>query len=76
MPAPSVSWVDIPDGDLDPESPFTTSLATAYRNNAKHNYEWIGYGYTPAQAHNHDGVNSKLLPSVTMGNIFAFQGFT
>jgi hypothetical protein len=76
MPAPSKNFQNIPDGDIDPESPFTTALATAYRDNDVHNYEWIGYGYTPAQAHDHDGVNSKLLPSVIMGNIFAFQNFT
>ena len=26
MPAPSVSWTVIPDGDIDPESPITTGL--------------------------------------------------
>ncbi len=26
-------WTDIPDSDIDPDSPFTTGLATAYREN-------------------------------------------
>lgn len=76
MAVPSKNFTTIPDGDIDPESPITTSLMTALRDNDIHSYEWIGYGYTPAQAHDHDGVNSKLLPSVIMGNLFAFQHYT
>jgi hypothetical protein len=76
MTAPSKNFTVIPDGDIDPESPLTTSLMTAIRDNGTNNHEWIGYGYTPAQAHDHDGVNSKLLPSVIMGNLFAFQNYT
>lgn len=76
MAVPSKNYTNFPDGDLDPESPITTTLMTGLRDNDVHHYEWIGYGYIPAQAHDHDGVNSKLLPSVIMGNLFAFQNYT
>lgn len=72
----SKTWTTILDTAVAPEKPVDTVLVTAMRDNEIHNYEWIGYGYTPAQAHDHDGVNSKLLPSVIMGNLFAFQHYT
>lgn len=76
MPAPSKNFTPIADTAVDVDSAIDETLMTAYRDRDQNLYEWIGYGYTPAQAHDHDGVNSKLLPSVIMGNIFAFQNYT
>ena len=75
MPAPSVSWTVIPDGDIDPESPITTGLMTAIRDNAQYLYEWLGDGYTPAVDHNHDGVNSVLLPGNIFGQLYAWDSY-
>lgn len=75
MPAPSVSWTVIPDSDIDPESPITTGLMTAIRDNAQHLKEWLGNSYTAAVDHNHDGVNSTLLPASIFGNLYAWDHF-
>jgi hypothetical protein len=76
MPAPSKNFTVIPDSDIDPESPLTTGLMTAIRDNAVHLEEWLGGSYTAAVDHDHDGVNSKLLPGNIFGNIFAHQNYT
>lgn len=76
MPAPSKSFTTIPDSDIDPESPLTTGLMTAYRDNDINLREWLGGNYTPAVDHDHDGVNSKLLPANTFGNLFAHRNYT
>ncbi|MEW6332088.1 MAG: hypothetical protein AB1560_11580 [Pseudomonadota bacterium] len=73
MPVPSKNWTNIPDSDIDPDSPITVTLMTAIRDGMVHVYEWIGYGYTAAQAHDHDGVNSALLPSNVVAAIFNFR---
>lgn len=75
MPVPSVSFTTIATSAVDVDSPLDETLMTALRNNDIHNYEWIGYGYTPAQAHSHDGVDSALLPSVSFGNLYAYQRY-
>ena len=75
MPAPSKSWTNIPDSDIDPESPITTGLMTAIRDNAQHLKEWLGSNYTAAVDHDHDGVNSKLLPGSIFGNLIAHERF-
>jgi len=76
MPAPSKSFTNIPDTDIDPESPITTGLMTEYRDNDINLMEWLGKNYTPAVDHDHDGVNSKLLSGNIFGNLFAWQNFT
>jgi hypothetical protein len=76
MPAPSKNFTAIADTAVDVDSPIDETLMTALRDRDQHLYEWIGYGYTPAQAHNHDGVNSTLLQGEIMGAIFAFQHYT
>lgn len=76
MTAPSVSFDTIPSSDYDPESPITTGLMGSIINRTQHNYEWLGYGYTPAQAHDHDGINSALLPGNVFGNLYAFDNYT
>ncbi len=76
MTVPSKNYSTIPDSDIDPESPITTGLMTSIRDNIVHVYEWIGYGYVAAQAHDHDGVNSTQLAGNIYGNLFAFQNYT
>lgn len=75
MPAPSKSFTTIANGDIDPESPITTGLMTSLRDNDQHLEEWIGGSYTAAVDHDHDGVNSKLLPGNIFGNLYAHQNF-
>ncbi len=75
MPAPSKSFTTIADSRVDPESIVDTDLMTDLRDNDIHNYEWIGYGYTPAQAHTHDGVDSALLPANVFGALYAYYNF-
>ncbi|HKQ24082.1 MAG TPA: hypothetical protein VJT81_06535 [Burkholderiales bacterium] len=72
MTAPSKNFITIPDGDVDPDSPLSTGLMTKLRDNDINVAEWLGHGYTPAQAHDHDGVNSKLIPGNVAGNLFNF----
>lgn len=61
MPAPSKNWTDIADTSIDPDSPITTSLMTAIRDDLVHVKEWIGHGFTAQQAHTHNGVDSALV---------------
>lgn len=75
MPAPSKNFTVIPDSDIDPESPLTTGLMTDFRDNDIHLEEWLGKDYTAAANHDHDGVNSKMLPGNIFGNLFAFANF-
>lgn len=75
MTAPTKNYTTIPSSDLDPESPITTGLMTSIVDNIEHVRQWLGYGYTAAQAHDHDGANSTLLPGNITANIFNFQNF-
>lgn len=67
MVAPTKSFSVIPDADVDPDSPLTTDLMTALRDNDLNLFsqlvgEPVGSPpYTPAQAHDHDGSNSKQI---------------
>ncbi len=62
-------WSAIPLTDIDPDSPLTTGLASAWTNRSQHNFEWIGKNYTPSDNHNHDGANSALLLSAQSVNL-------
>lgn len=75
MPAPTVSFTVIPDSDIDPESPITETLMTAIRDDLQHLREWIGHGFTPAQAHSHDGIDSRLLAGNVAGNLFMYINY-
>lgn len=75
MAAPSVTFDTIPSSDYDPESPITTGLMSAIINRTQHNHEWIGYGYTPAQAHTHDGIDSALISGNIAGNLYMHENF-
>lgn len=72
MPAPTKNFTVIPDSDIDPDSPVTTGLMTAIRDNAEHLEEWLGKDYTAAANHTHDGVDSALLPGNVAGSLFNF----
>jgi hypothetical protein len=60
MAAITKTWTDVADAAVDPDSPLTTGLITALRDNAIWVREWLGYSYTAGavQDHNHDGNNS------------------
>lgn len=63
MTAITESYTSIADSAVDPDSPLTTSLITALRDNIIHNREWLGASYTAGavQDHSHDGVDSALV---------------
>jgi len=64
MAAISKSWVTIADTAVDPDSPLDAALLTGLRDDLVHLREWLGASYTggAVQDHNHDGVNSALVP--------------
>jgi len=64
MTAISKSWVAIADSQVDPDSPLDAALMTALRDDLVHLREWLGASYTAGavQNHDHDGVNSALVP--------------
>ena len=63
MTAITKSWTTIADAAVDPDSPLTTSLITALRDNDIYLREWLGASYTAGavQDHSHDGVDSALV---------------
>ena len=70
-----MAFTAIPNSDIDPESPLTTGLMTNYRDNDDTLKAWIGGSFTPNTDHDHDGVNSKLLPGNIYGNLYAFYNY-
>lgn len=70
MAAPSKNFTAIVDADIDPDSPLTTTLLTAFRDRDQNLKEWLGGSYTAAVDHNHDGVNSALLAGNVAGNLY------
>jgi len=75
MPAPSKVFTTIPDGDIDPESPITTGLMTAFRDNDQNLKEWVGGSFIAAVDHNHDGLNSVLLSGNVAGALFMHKNY-
>lgn len=67
MPAPAKSFTVIADTAVDVDSPLDEALVTALRDNTFHLEEWLGKNYTAAVDHDHDGVNSKQIPSIKHG---------
>ncbi|GMR05297.1 MAG: hypothetical protein BMS9Abin24_097 [Thermodesulfobacteriota bacterium] len=59
MAAPSKSYTDISDSQVDADSPLDTILMTSLRDNVVHIKEWVGGSYAAQVDHDHDGVNSK-----------------
>lgn len=52
------TWSTISSAQADADSPLDVTLMEGIRQNLIHLYEWLGQGYTPSTAHNHNGVNS------------------
>lgn len=75
MTAPTKNFTAIVDADIDPDSPLSTTLMTAYRDRDQNLKEWLGGSYTAAVDHNHDGVNSALLAGNVAGNLFMFFNY-
>lgn len=75
MPAPSKNFTVIADTAIDVDSPIDETLMTRLRDNDIHLQEWLGKNYTAAEDHDHDGVNSKLLPGNIFGQHYAFNHF-
>jgi len=59
MAAPSKSYTDILDSQVDADSPLDTVLITSLRDNIIHLKEWMGSSYIAEVDHDHNGVNSK-----------------
>ena len=61
----SVVWTPKASMAYDPDDPLVTQLFGEIVDRDEYLYEWLGFGYTPDQAHNHDGVNSAFVSAVT-----------
>lgn len=70
----SVSFLNIPNTDIDAESPVTSALMTAYRDRDQFLYEWLGRDYTPLENHNHDGINSARIKGQIKRSYFGTAG--
>ena len=78
MVAPSKNWTNIADTAIDADSPLDTTLMTGIRDNLVNIKEWLGYGYTAAQAHKHDGVDSAQINDadiIKTGKLSLFEDF-
>lgn len=75
MPAPTKNFTAIADAAVDVDSPIDETLMTALRDRDENLKQWLGGSYTAAVDHDHDGVNSKLLPGNTFGLIYALQHY-
>src|SRR4030067_1923715 len=65
MAAPSKSYTNIVDSQVDADSPLDTILMTSLRDNIVHLKEWVGGSYAAEVHHDHDGVNSKPIAGFT-----------
>lgn len=70
------SWTDIADADIDSESPITSTLITALRNNIITVDEQVSYGYTRASAHAHNGTDSAPITPQHGHNLLLHSGPT
>lgn len=57
----TTTWSTIITSQTDADSPIDITLMESIRQNLIYAYEWIGQGYTPSTAHNHDGINSRTI---------------
>lgn len=64
MTAISKPWVTLTDAATDADSPVDQALVQGLRDDTVHLREWLGASYTAGavQDHDHDGVNSALVP--------------
>lgn len=75
MVAPSKNFTPIVDADIDPDSPLTTTLMTAYRDRDQHLKEWLGGSYTASVDHSHNGVDSALIAGNVAANEYNFFSY-
>lgn len=73
MTAPTKSFTVIADSRIDVDSPVDETLMEDLRDNDQHLADWIGGSYTAAIDHDHDGVNSALLPGNILGIVFSHR---
>lgn len=75
MAAPSASFTVIPLADVDPDSPVTTDLMNALRLNDQNLFAQLvgdpvsSPPFTPAAAHDHDGVNSAAIIGANLRHV-------
>jgi hypothetical protein len=64
MTAITVSWTQKVSTDWDPGKPITTTKLNQLYDSVEFVKQWVGHNYLAgaAQDHNHDGVNSALVP--------------
>lgn len=74
MTVPSKNFTNIPDGDIDADSPLTETLMTQIRDSLVHLEEWLGDGYSASKDHDHDGVNSKNIPAGAISTTVQSEG--
>lgn len=55
------TWNTVNATQTDADSPVDTTLMEALRQNAIHNFDWIGKDYTPSDNHEHNGTDSSLI---------------
>lgn len=74
-----MAWVDIPNGDLDPESPITTSLMTALRDNVAAAFakdagapvlanDYVTNAMIASNAVNADSINANAVSTSEINN--------
>ena len=68
MAVPTFSWNSITAEQTNADSIVDEVLMEAFRQNQIHIEEWLGDGYTAAKDHDHDGINSALPASNTVGD--------
>lgn len=61
---------------VDVDSPLDEPLMTALRSRDEHLAQWLGQDFTPAPNHNHDGVNSTLLPANIAAALYLYDNFS
>jgi hypothetical protein len=65
----TVSWVDIPNSDIDPDSPVTTTLMTELRDNPDFVSQWVGVRATAAVNHAHKGAATDGTAKIAYSDI-------
>lgn len=71
------AFTSIPDGDVDPDSPVSTNLMTALRDNTDFNNQWMGNKANALPDHRHRGLTTDGTDKVDandLDNLSAVQG--
>lgn len=78
MAAPSKSFIPIADTQIDPNSPVDELLVTSIRDSLVNLLEQLSFGFTPAQAHRHNGIDSANINQadiIITGTVSLFDDF-